>query len=130
LEHPPNAPNSPRPLILYAYHETDNARENLKFFLSQGLHGAADFVFIFNGQTNATDLVPVKDNIRIVQRPNTCFDLGSFGEVLRQDDLYKKYTRFITLNASIRGPFLPHWSGVAGPISISTGSRTESRWSA
>lgn len=29
------------------------------------------------------------------------------GEVLRQDDLWKKYKRFITMNASIRGPFLP-----------------------
>lgn len=29
------------------------------------------------------------------------------GEVLRQDDLWKKYKRFITMNASVRGPFLP-----------------------
>jgi hypothetical protein len=25
-------------------------------------------------------------------------------------DLYKKYTRFITLNTSLRGPFMPHWA--------------------
>lgn len=43
----------------------------------------------------------------MVERGNTCFDLGSMGEVLRQDDLWKGYKRFITLNASIRGPFLP-----------------------
>ncbi len=51
-----------RPLVLYAYKESDSARENLKFFLSQGLHGAADFVFILNGETNIGDLIPEKSN--------------------------------------------------------------------
>lgn len=32
------------------------------------------------------------------------------GEVLRQDDLWKRYRRFITMNASVRGPFLPVYS--------------------
>ncbi|KAJ0331887.1 hypothetical protein COL5a_002557 [Colletotrichum fioriniae] len=36
--------------------------------------------------------------------------MGAIGEVLRKDDLWKKYKRFITMNASIRGPFLPAWS--------------------
>ncbi|KAK1959807.1 hypothetical protein LY78DRAFT_685642 [Colletotrichum sublineola] len=71
-----------RPLVLYAFAESDAGRENLKFF----------------------------KNIRVINRPNTCFDLGAYGEVLRKDDLYKKYKRFITLNASIPGPFLPHWA--------------------
>ncbi|KAI1102363.1 hypothetical protein F4804DRAFT_267572 [Jackrogersella minutella] len=98
------------PLILYAYKESPNARENLKFFLDQGLHGFADFIFILNGDTGIADLIPKHDNIRIIQRPNVCFDLGSFGEVLREDDLWRKYRRFITMNASLRGPFIPYWS--------------------
>ncbi|KAM0526559.1 hypothetical protein ACHAPW_002303 [Verticillium nonalfalfae] len=99
-----------RPLILYAYAESTTARENLGFFLRKGLHDAADFVFIFNGETNASQLVPDASNIEIVERSNTCFDLGAYGEVLRKDDLWTKYKRFILLNASIRGPFLPTWS--------------------
>ncbi|KAI1342426.1 hypothetical protein F5Y15DRAFT_412935 [Xylariaceae sp. FL0016] len=102
--------NSNRPLILYAYKETPNARENIEFFLDQGLHGAADFIFILNGDTDVAKLIPVKENIRVVQRPNTCFDLGAYGEVLRRDNLWKRYKHFITLNASLRGPFLPYWS--------------------
>ncbi|KAI2466222.1 hypothetical protein F4781DRAFT_358423 [Annulohypoxylon bovei var. microspora] len=98
------------PLILYAYKESENARENLKFFLDQGLHGSADFIFILNGETDVADLIPKEDNIRIIQRPNFCFDLGAFGEVLKEGDLWKKYKRFITMNASLRGPFLPYWS--------------------
>ncbi|KAK3389307.1 hypothetical protein B0H63DRAFT_96999 [Podospora didyma] len=104
------SPPTDRPLIVYAYAESAAARENFQFFLGQGLHGAADFVFIFNGNTNASDLVPVLPHIRIVKRENTCFDLGAIGEVLRTDDLWKKYKRFITMNASIRGPFLPTWA--------------------
>ncbi|KAK0116459.1 hypothetical protein ONS95_013474 [Cadophora gregata] len=101
-----------RPLILYTYADSKDgsALENLKFFVAHGLHAAADFVFILNGKTKAEDIVPDRENVRIVQRPNECYDLGAFSEVLQKDDLYKRYKRFITMNASIRGPFVPYWS--------------------
>lgn len=103
---------SDRPLILYAYADSEDgtALENLKFFIAHGLHAAADFVFILNGETDAKAIVPTNDNIRLVQRPNECYDLGAYSEVLLKDDLYKRYKRFITLNASVRGPFIPYWS--------------------
>ncbi|KAK0722321.1 hypothetical protein B0T26DRAFT_674041 [Lasiosphaeria miniovina] len=105
---------SSRPLVLYAYSDKADGipLQNLKFFLSQGLHGAADFVFIFQGESNASALVPVEShaNVRVVQRANTCYDLGAYGEVLRKDDLWKRYSRFVLLNTSLRGPFIPHWS--------------------
>ncbi|KAF3765025.1 hypothetical protein M406DRAFT_356769 [Cryphonectria parasitica EP155] len=100
-----------RPLILYAYAESDNARENLEFFVKRGLHARADFIFIFNGETDAVGMIPTNlENVKIVQRENTCYDIGAFGQVLAKDGLWMKYKRFITLNASIRGPFLPVWS--------------------
>ncbi|KAK6333778.1 hypothetical protein TWF730_003961 [Orbilia blumenaviensis] len=101
-----------RPLILYAYHESPNSRENAIFFIHHGLHSAADFIFILNGYTNLTLLIPSAPNIRIIQRTNTCYDLGAYGEVLttNKNELIKKYEKFIMLNASIRGPFLPTWS--------------------
>lgn len=100
-----------RPLVAYAYAESDNARENLKFFLKRGLHAGADFIFIFNGETDASDLVPAHlTNVKVVKRDNTCYDMGAFGEVLTTDRLWTQYKRFITLNASLRGPFLPIWS--------------------
>lgn len=99
-----------RPLILYAYSETPNARSNLIFFLAHGLHQSADFVFIINGESDATSLIPEQPYITIVKRPNDCYDLGAHAEVLIKDDLYKKHKRFILMNASIRGPFLPSWA--------------------
>lgn len=103
-----------RPLILYAYHETDNARQNALFFINHALHSSADFIFILNGETNLSSSIPSHHpNIKVIQRNNTCFDLGAHAEILNNNggELVKKYKKFILLNASIRGPFLPTWSG-------------------
>jgi hypothetical protein len=106
-----------RPLISYAYSESDYGRINLDFFVNHGLHDAADFIFILNGETDVdrTVLPNGRHNVKIVRRENTCFDLGAHAEVLsREEDglraLKDRYKRFILMNASIRGPFVPHWS--------------------
>jgi hypothetical protein len=101
---------SDRPLILYAYFDTENARRNLDYFLLHALHDGADFVFVLNGEDDIESVIPNEPNIRYVRRKNECYDLGAFAEVLIKDDLYKKYNKFITMNASIRGPFLPYWA--------------------
>lgn len=92
------------------YSETEEARENLVFFINHGLHAKVDFVFIMNGETNASALLPDKPNIKVVMRDNSCYDLGSHAEVLLKDDLWLQYKRYILMNASVRGPFVPHWA--------------------
>ncbi len=107
----PSSSPADRPLILYSFYETPNALSNLEFFIKHGLHGGADFVFILNGETEAHKLLPQeKSNIKYFSRPNLCYDLGAYAEVLIKEDLYKKYKRFILMNASIRGPYLPYWA--------------------
>jgi len=100
-------------LIVYAYHETETALRNARFFIQHGLHGSADFIFIVNGISQLERELP-KDlsNVEVRLRDNECFDLGSYGQMLGEDDraLAKKYKKFILLNSSIRGPFLPVWS--------------------
>ncbi|KFY61300.1 hypothetical protein V496_05070 [Pseudogymnoascus sp. VKM F-4515 (FW-2607)] len=85
------------------------------------------------------DIIPKRDkkNIFVKKRPNTCFDLGAHNEVLNSvlggegwigqngpipepkgllvstgDKLLlrNRYKRYILMNASIRGPFVPRWS--------------------
>lgn len=114
----PSSPNSTlldepdRPLILYAYHETKNARLNAEFFIRHALHDGADFLFILNGETDLQKVIPKADHIKVRQRPNTCFDIGSYAEVLLGNDkkLLTLYKKFIMINASVRGPFIPTWS--------------------
>ncbi|CCG82153.1 protein of unknown function [Taphrina deformans PYCC 5710] len=100
-----------RDVLLYAYYETEDAKHNLQFFLNHGLHHKIDFVFIINGDHLTVD-IPVADNIRVIRRDNTCYDLGTFGEIIKSEGgaLRKKYERFILMNSSIRGPFLPGWA--------------------
>lgn len=101
------------PLILYAYSESDYGRVSLGFFCRHGLHDAADFIFIFNGDTDADAIVPIdRPNIKVIKRANECYDLGAYAEVLKANDkaLVKKHKRFIMVNASVRGPFMPYWS--------------------
>ncbi|EGX44276.1 hypothetical protein AOL_s00193g188 [Orbilia oligospora ATCC 24927] len=106
------APIKDRPLITYVYFETENARKNALFFIRHGLHFEADFIFIINGESDIVDQIPVLSNIKIIRRKNTCFDLGAHAEVLTDNNnaLINSYRRFILLNASIRGPFMPTWS--------------------
>lgn len=109
---PTSSPSpSDRPLILYSFYETENALSNLDFFINHGLHGGADFVFILNGETEAHKRLPQDHaNIKYISRPNRCYDLGAYAEVLTTKDLYKNYKRFILMNASIRGPYVPYWA--------------------
>ncbi|EWC43768.1 hypothetical protein DRE_07333 [Drechslerella stenobrocha 248] len=101
-----------RPLILYAYSETDNARENALFFIKHGLHDAANFIFILNGENTIEEEIPNEAHIAVIERKNECYDLGAYSEVLtaNNNSLVNSHKRFILLNASIRGPFLPTWS--------------------
>ena len=124
------------------------------------MHPHASFVFILNGGISAPGLPPdvqhawtpdggilearklIDDyrahfdnqgvTLRVILRPNTCYDLGAYGDVLTTPvaelnmdrslnltvissklstaTLYNTHTRFILVNASVRGPFLPLWS--------------------
>lgn len=104
---------SQRPLIIYAYAESNFARANLQYFVQNGLYAGADFLFIINGNATLDLLLPESlPNVKIVRRGNECFDMGGIGQVLNSNnrELVKKYSKFILMNASVRGPFLPTWA--------------------
>lgn len=100
-------------LVIYSYSETSFSRANILFFIAHGLHAYADFLFVINGESDIDLLIPeAATNIKVIKRNNTCFDLGSSGQILNADDqkLVKKYKKFILMNSSLRGPFLPTWA--------------------
>lgn len=100
-------------LIVYAYHESDAALKSGRFFLKHGLHAHADFIFVVNGPSQFEREIPKNlTNVEVRLRDNICYDLGTYGQILGENEraLVKKYKRFILLNSSIRGPFLPTWS--------------------
>lgn len=113
-----------RPLVTYVYSQTPSAEANLRYFIKHALNDAADFIFIINGDvTISRQIIPKLDNIQVVERENDCYDLGSHAKILTTKistkdasgqamelERWKNYKRFILLNASIRGPFMPNWS--------------------
>lgn len=106
----PEQTPSDRPLIMFAFFETETSKPNFEYFLKHALHDAADFLFVINGDTELYKIIPDRPNVRYVRRKNDCYDMGAFAEILLKDDLWRKYQRYITLNASIRGPFFPSFS--------------------
>ena len=70
--------------ILYSYFETKNTKENLAFFVKNGLVDEDDveFVFIVNGhQCSVT--IPTQKNIKIIYKDNIGHDFGSWAHGLR-----------------------------------------------
>lgn len=96
-------------LLLYAYHETKQARGNLVHFLQ---HGAVPLtsgrqVFVLNGP-HSLSAAEFHDDDVIVERPNEGFDFGAWAVGLdRAPD--HAYTHVVLMNASVRGPFLPSY---------------------
>ncbi|EKD14376.1 hypothetical protein MBM_07606 [Drepanopeziza brunnea f. sp. 'multigermtubi' MB_m1] len=102
-------------LVIYVYHETPNALVNARFFIDHALHAHADFIFVLNGANTLKDLIPSHlPNVQYRERENSCFDLGTHGVVLNENDESNvhNYKRFILMNASVRGPFVPAWVDV------------------
>lgn len=102
-------------VLLYVYYEQEDAKRNLEFFVRHALHDAIDFVFVIQGDTLTVD-IPQKPNIKVIHRENNCYDLGAIGAILSTNnhEIRNKYKRFILMNSSIRGPFLPHWAVMQG----------------
>jgi hypothetical protein len=101
-------------LILYAYYERNPAYvHTFKFFIEFGLFESDDLEYIFiiqGGQTNVT--IPNYKNVRILKRPNDCFDFGAYGkaiEWLGGLDAISQYKAFIFINPSAIGPILPKY---------------------
>ena len=100
-------------LVIYHFYENQPHHDNLLYFLDRGIHGAADFLFVLNG--DISDVInaslPVHlPNVRVIRRENTCFDLGSYGVVLDQLEAEGKlaqYTAIVLMNASVIGPLVP-----------------------
>lgn len=68
---------------MYAYAESPDASLNFNFFVEHGLHPNADWVFVMNGPYNVS--TPEGDNVRVIERPNRCFDMGAYGDVFTRE---------------------------------------------
>ena len=56
------------------------------------------------------DLPPLPTNARYVLHNNECYDWGTFGWALTTQGInVDKYSYFVFMNSSVRGPFVPSY---------------------
>lgn len=91
--------------VLYVFHEYNN---RVRYFIENGVFedDNIDFIFICNNN-NVTCDVPNYRNVRIMYRENIGHDFAGWSFALLNDNLYEKYEKFIFLNSTVIGPFLP-----------------------
>ncbi len=96
-------------LVLYAYYETDNSMESLKFFIKNGVTDNKDvtFLFIINNDKLSVS-IPNYKNVHVLKRQNIGYDYGAWSNALDKVKL-NDFDYFIFLNDTVRGPFLPRY---------------------
>jgi len=92
-------------LVLYVFHVFN---DRVKIFIDRAIFQDenTDFIVIANDKT-ADFKVP--EYVKILKRDNIGYDFGGWSDALLTDDLYKSYDRFIFVNSSVLGPFLPDY---------------------
>jgi hypothetical protein len=94
-------------LIIYSYFENMNSLKNLKFFIKHGIkkENNVKYLFIINGDKCSIN-IPKYENIYILKRPNVGHDFAAWSYGLYNHN-YINYDRYIFLNDTVIGPFLP-----------------------
>jgi hypothetical protein len=92
-------------LVLYVFHIYN---DRVKHFIQNCISSDpnVDFIVISNDKTHVFD---VPTNVKTLLRENIGYDFGGWSDALLKNDLYKNYDKFIFLNSSVIGPFIPSY---------------------
>tara|TARA_B100001093_G_C26851527_1_gene1025396 strand:- start:3209 stop:4168 length:960 start_codon:yes stop_codon:yes gene_type:complete len=101
--------NNSRILITYVYKESDYAKENLNFFIKNGLFYSEKIQIniIVKGNKCSANL-PTLKNLKIYKTVNLGRDFSGYADSINKVDV-NNFDYFIFLNDTVRGPFLPRY---------------------
>ena len=91
-------------LVIYVFH-IYNSR--VEYFIKNGLIKDPDIQFLF--VCNNLEFKLEIPDVIFMNRPNIGFDFGAWSHGLLTNNLYQSFDKFIFLNSSIVGPFLPSY---------------------
>ena len=96
-----------RTLVLYVFHEFN---ERVESFLRNCIFedDKIDFMVISNNMDTVLD---VPDYVKTLRRDNIGYDFGGWSDALLTDNLCANYDRFVFVNSSVIGPFVPSYFG-------------------
>jgi lipopolysaccharide biosynthesis protein len=92
-------------LVLYVFHIYNDRVEHFiknAIFYDENV----DFIIISNDKNNK---INVPSYVKTLFRDNIGFDFGGWSDSLLTNDLYKNYDKFIFVNSSVIGPFIPSY---------------------
>lgn len=92
-------------VCIYAYYEkNEEYKENLRFFLKNGIVDSCDYIFIINGDCT----VDIPDKHKKLYRTNKGFDFGAYSYASENMNL-TNYDYLFFINTSVRGPYIQDW---------------------
>lgn len=96
-------------LITFVHFKNDWSKVNLDFFLKLGLTNSPEhhFNFVINSPSGGEN-IPIQDNISIIKGHNEGHDFGGYKQSLESVNI-NDFDRFIFINDTCRGPFLPEY---------------------
>lgn len=97
-------------LIIYCYAESVQTKNNLMFFIKNGIILSDDYYYVFIINDNqCTVNFPSYNNIKVLYRNENENDLYTYKWYINntQDDYFLEYSYFYFINSSCIGPFLP-----------------------
>ena len=95
-------------LVLFNYYETNNSKINLNFFIENGIFISNIVTFIIIIKDKLSVNIPKFKNVIVKKTSNQGYDFGGWSDGLKLFNL-NNYDRFIFLNDTVRGPFLPSY---------------------
>jgi len=92
-------------LVLYVFHEYNNRVQN---FINNCIFDDedVDFIVISNDKNNDFE---VPKYVKTFFRDNIGYDFGGWSDALLSNNLYENYDKFIFVNSSVLGPFVPSY---------------------
>ena len=94
-------------LVLFTYYESNESKINLNFFIENGVFRSNMVTFIIIVKSEGLSVnIPKFNNIILKKTSNEGYDFGGWSDGLKLVNL-DNYDRFIFLNDTVRGPFLP-----------------------
>jgi hypothetical protein len=113
-------------LVVYVFHLVN---ERVRDFIRHALFPSAsiDFVIVANDPTIERETLELPSYVRFIRRPNKGLDFGAWAAAL-EDGSYRQYAKFVFINSSVSGPYLPVYIPVSQWPLIFTGGLSERVW--
>lgn len=100
-------------VVIYAYHckeNSDRERENLRFLLDHGNMNAVTMVLVSNG-SDIPHFLP--RHVHVLKRENKGYDFEAWYHGLKIAHRIGRFEKFLFINSSCKGPYLPRWFGIS-----------------